>query len=189
MPEAPEGASSLPSLLSRQDVVTEKALCLRPEHEGDASFFRELFEDVRAADVRAWGELAATLVPLQLRAEVLAWEARDADLQRCVIVLEGAPVGRLVVAREACGLRLLHLSLLGRVRGLGLGSAMLLALQGAARRLALPLLLSVDKANLGARRLYERLGLVIVAEGATCWEMQWLSPESITSRSSSGEGS
>jgi ribosomal protein S18 acetylase RimI-like enzyme/tellurite resistance-related uncharacterized protein len=90
-----------------------------------------------------------------------------------VIEVDGAPVGRLRVTREAGRIELSGIQLLAAFRGHGIGTAVVLGLQAEASRAGLPLELSVDHDNPRARALYERLGFVLVEDGDEQSTLRW----------------
>jgi GNAT superfamily N-acetyltransferase len=92
-----------------------------------------------------------------------------------VIELDGAPAGLIKVLRTPAAWRLQQLQLLPAHQGRGLGARLVQALVDDARAADAALSLSVLRAN-PARRLYERLGFVVVAEDDFGFEMRVLPP-------------
>lgn len=84
--------------------------------------------------------------------------------RRQIIQVEGRDAGVLVVERRPDELYLGLIELLPEFQGHGVGTAILRALIDQARAEGLPLTLHVLRSNGQARRLYERLGLRVVAE-------------------------
>ena len=88
-----------------------------------------------------------------------------------IVLLGGQPAGLLKVRREGLKWELVQIQLLPSLHGKGLGTALLGALVAETRTAGASLRLSVHKAN-PARRLYERLGFVIVEERANFYDME-----------------
>ena len=88
------------------------------------------------------------------------------------ILIQGSePVGLLKVVRDATIWELVQVQLRPSLQGQGLGTKLLKQLVSEAQAANAHLRLSVLKAN-PARRLYERMGFVVVAEQAHAFEMQ-----------------
>ena len=159
-------------------------LRLRPATEADRPFLEALYRSVR------WDELAPTGWP---DAAKLAFLASQFDLQHrqyavafagadfWIVEHHGAPVGRFYVERTAAQLHIVEISLLSEWRDKGIGGALIGMLQDEVRaHRASRVLLSVDRTNIGARRLYERLGFVESPDaspyaGASI-QMTWAAP-------------
>jgi ribosomal protein S18 acetylase RimI-like enzyme len=81
-----------------------------------------------------------------------------------VIELDGTPIGRLYVDRGPLELRLMDIALLPEHRGRGIGGGVVRDLIDEAVAAGVPVTLHVEAHN-PARRLYERLGFVLVEAG------------------------
>jgi ribosomal protein S18 acetylase RimI-like enzyme len=139
-------------------------IVLRPVVEADGPFLEALYRSVR------WEELAPTGWP---EAAKLAFLASQFDLQRrhylaafegadfWIVEREGAAIGRFYVDRTPTRLHIVEVSFLPEWRGKGIGSVLIAMLQDEVRAgRASQVTLSVDCTNLGAQRLYWRLGFV-----------------------------
>lgn len=91
--------------------------------------------------------------------------------QRQIIQVEGQDAGVLVVERHADELYLGLIELLPAFQGRGIGAAIIRGLIAQARAEGRPLELHVLRTNAPARRLYERLGLRVVAEEPNRYRM------------------
>lgn len=80
-----------------------------------------------------------------------------------LVLVDGEPAGRMYVARDEDEILLVDVALLPEYRGRGLGSALLTALLAEADEAGKTVSLHVEHRN-PARRLYERLGFVTVAD-------------------------
>ena len=87
-----------------------------------------------------------------------------------IIERDGRPVGLLKVLRDGPEWELLQVQLEPTAQGAGIGSQIIRSLVAEAKSAGAKLRLGVLKAN-PARRLYERLGFVVVGEKEHSYEM------------------
>ena len=80
-----------------------------------------------------------------------------------VIVVDGEPAGRLYVARWAEEIRIMDIALLPGSRGRGVGTQLLRELLVEGASAGKRVTIHVEKLN-PARRLYQRLGFVVVED-------------------------
>jgi ribosomal protein S18 acetylase RimI-like enzyme len=80
-----------------------------------------------------------------------------------VVLVDGEPAGRLYVDRGEDEICIVDIALLPEYRGLGIGTALLTPLLGEADAAGKTVSIHVERAN-RARRLYDRLGFVEVAD-------------------------
>lgn len=92
---------------------------------------------------------------------------------RRIIVVQGQDVGILQVEWYEDELFLALIEVAPDWQGQGLGSAVIRDVQAQAQDAGLPLRLQVLKGNPKARRLYERLGFVVVEEKEERVVMRW----------------
>jgi GNAT superfamily N-acetyltransferase len=85
----------------------------------------------------------------------------DADFQ--LILREGAPIGRLYLARWPKEIRIVDIALLPEHRGGGLGTALLRGIFAEADTVGKPVRIHVEIFN-PARHLYDRLGFTQIAD-------------------------
>lgn len=143
--------------LRRASDVTA-GVTLRQTDAGDEGFLLALFGAVRAGEFAALPEpVRDTLLPVQYQAQKRQYEQAWPDADHCLILLAGAPVGRLWVARTSREIRLLDIALLPAHQGCGIGGGLVRLLVDEGNRQGLPLTLHVSKHN-RAGRLYRRLG-------------------------------
>jgi ribosomal protein S18 acetylase RimI-like enzyme len=115
-----------------------------------------------------WDELAPTGWPEQAKIDFLAsqfgfqqrhYHTHFAGADFDVIEQDGVAIGRLSVDRTTSTLHLVEISLVPAWRGRGLGGALIGLLQDEVRcGRAAGIVLNVERTNLGAQRLYQRLG-------------------------------
>jgi ribosomal protein S18 acetylase RimI-like enzyme len=150
-------------------------IALRPARPDDTPFLHEVYASTRAEELAGvpWDD-ATRIAFLRTQAEL-----QDADYRRrhpsadfLVVVADGADAGRLYrVLLGDAELRLLDLALLPAWRGRGIGSRLVEELAEDCRLLGRLLSLHVEHHN-PARRLYERAGLVAVAEDGVTVRME-----------------
>jgi ribosomal protein S18 acetylase RimI-like enzyme len=137
---------------------------LRPSTDADRAFLEQLYATVRT------DELAPTGWPDAVKNAFLASQF---DLQHrqyrdmfggadfWIVERARTAIGRFYVDRTTPALHVVEISLLPAWRGQGIGAALICMLQDEVRAgRGEAVILSVERTNLGARRLYERLGFV-----------------------------
>jgi ribosomal protein S18 acetylase RimI-like enzyme len=134
--------------------------------------------DVVLTATRAQGRLPGAFDEPSWRTAFTAWTRRQicgdvAEATTSVIVSAGEPVGRLRVIRGQERIELCGIQLLPSVQGRGIGTAIIEDLKAEARAAGVPLDIAVEKDNPRARRLYERLGCVQVAEDEREHKLRW----------------
>ncbi|WP_273652707.1 GNAT family N-acetyltransferase [Cellulomonas fimi] len=143
-------------------------LALRPTTPADAAFVAGLYAASRATDVAAAGWDTATTATF-LRGQHAAREAAFAGTATDDVVVEvdGAPVGRLVLARSAGVVHVLDVAVHPDHQGRGTGTAVLRGVLADAHAAGAPVRLHVRATNVRAAALYARLGFVPVDDAAT----------------------
>src|SRR5689334_11985197 len=155
----------------------EAGISLREAAAGDDDFLFALYSSTRRDEMAAWGMPEAQqemFLRLQYRAQQQRYLAERDHSRHDIILRDGVPVGRMIVMRSADEMRLADIALLPDERGVGVGSALIRALQAEAARSGLPLRLHVARDNAGAARLYERLGFAICGDTSSHFKMEWL---------------
>jgi ribosomal protein S18 acetylase RimI-like enzyme len=139
---------------------------LRRAQAADAAFLRRVYASTRTDELAAaTGWLPAqidALLKMQFDAQDRHYRLHHPGARFDIVQVDSVDVGRLYVERGA-ELRLIDISLLPSHRGRGLGTKLLHSLMAQADAAQLCLSLQVASDN-PARRLYERLGFVALAE-------------------------
>ena len=104
--------------------------------------------------------MQADFLDRQFAAQTTHYARNRAEADRWIITRQAMPVGRLMIDRTVQPWRLLELSLLPRVRGGGIGGALVRWLQHAAAAADAALDLHVALGNSRAAALYHRLGFI-----------------------------
>jgi ribosomal protein S18 acetylase RimI-like enzyme len=107
----------------------------------------------------------------QYGAQTTHYRTHFPSAESLVIELNGEPVGRLYVDRGPTELRLMDIALLPQHRGQGIGGHLVRGLLDEAAAAGVPVSLHVEAHN-PARRLYERLGFVVVEPGEVYLRME-----------------
>ncbi len=153
---------------SRQPVVIE----LREVKSDDDEFLLGLYQATRRDEVAAFGWSEAeqnSFLTMQFEMQARAYAMQSPNADRSIILCDGVPAGRLIVDRSGETVSLIDIAVLPAFRGRGIASQLITLL----KKESGTILLSVDKANASARRLYKRHGFVITGESEFAFEMQW----------------
>lgn len=136
---------------------------LRAAVDSDVAFLRALYADARSA------ELAGVPLPAAVREQFLDdqftlqhrhYVTYFASASFAIVERDGVPIGRLYTDASGSDLHLIDISLATTAQGQGVGTALLKALAQQARHEGRALALKVSRHNVGAARLYDRLGFV-----------------------------
>lgn len=139
---------------------------LRPANEGDREFLLAVYASTREEELRAvpWSdEQKAQFLAMQFEAQTKHWLDVYPEASRDLIVIDGAPAGRLFVDRGTGEIRIIDIALLPRFRGRGAGERLLRAILAEGDATRRPVTIHVERLN-PARRLYERLGFTILED-------------------------
>lgn len=144
---------------------TTVSIDLRAATASDEPFLFALYASTRESELTAWGWAPAqrdAFLRMQWMAQSHDWAARHPRAEHQVVCLQGQPVGRLLVAKEAAEWRVVDIALLPAHQGSGVGTRLLTQVRDAAGKAGVPLRLRVLRTS-PARRLYERLGFEVDA--------------------------
>lgn len=147
--------------------LTSTQISYRPATEADVPFLMELRHQTMDAHLRASG--VEPTDEEHLRRVLFRFECAS------IVLFDSRPIGLLKVAREGRCWDLTQIQLVPEMQGRGVGAWLIRGVIAEARDAGASLKLDVLKAN-PARRLYEKLGFVVVAEGPRAFDMQ-LSPD------------
>lgn len=141
---------------------------LRPVTSNDQDFLRRVYASTREEELAhvPWSDAEKEVfLRQQFDAQDRHYREHYDGASFDVVELDGVPVGRLYVARWADEIRIMELSLLAEQRGAGLGTRLVRSILEEAAREGKRTSVHVEQHN-PARRLYERLGFVPVADRA-----------------------
>ena len=149
------GLSDLPS-----------AITLRPVTSSDRDFLLRVYASTREEELAPvpWTEAEkAAFIEQQFEAQNRHYREHYAGASLDVVEWDGAPAGRLYVARWSDEIRIMDIALLPEFRGRGIGTRLLRGLLDEAAHARRRLSIHVEKHN-PALRLYARLGFSPVAD-------------------------
>lgn len=158
--------------------LAANGLALRPAARADLPFLRCLYGQTRAA------ELAAVAWPLAAKAAFLEsqfdlqhrhYVSYYADTDFLILEQGEDALGRLYLLRDAPDFLIVDIALLQRAQGKGIGSSLIMAVQKLAAAANCGVQLHVDRRNIDAQRLYQRLHFEPAdrEETSTHLHMQW----------------
>ncbi len=161
-------------MLPANSLLMNDRITIRPATPEDHALLFTLFAEEKAAELASLRLSAGQLQPLlqmQYRGREFSYSQSSANLADSILCLgDGTPVGRILIDRQADGIRVMDVAVLAACRGRGIGSHALQQVQQAAQKDALPVRLRVMKDS-RAQRLYQRLGFTAVASDAISMEM------------------
>jgi len=150
-------------------------LHLRPEREEDRDFRYRLFCDSRQP------EFALVLPPPvyqqvmahQFHAQTVSYRNDFPQARFDIIELDGNRIGRIVVDRPGNMVHIVDQAVVPRLRGRGIGTAVMRAIMDDAAAAGLPVRLEVDSENHPSFRLYQRLGFVMIETAPFYLRLEW----------------
>ncbi len=153
-------------------MIAPNSVSLRPATNDDESFLRQVFASTR---LHEFGWLAdqnqlEALIDMQFKLQRQQYAAGYPEAEHNIILCDGQPVGRLFVSEGEEQIILVDIALLPAAQNRGIGKFLIEALLARAGSVEKKVQLHVFKAN-PARRLYERLGFIIVNEDSMYFEM------------------
>lgn len=151
------------------------AVTLRPITPEDDAFLLGLYASTRAEELAPvpWTEAQKqAFLRTQFDAQTRHYATHYEDRSTFELVLvEGAPAGRLIVHRGERDVRIVDIALMPAFRGRGVGTQLLQPLLDDAQAQGKSVSIHVEYNN-PALRLYTRLGFVKVGEHGISWLMQ-----------------
>jgi GNAT superfamily N-acetyltransferase len=152
---------------------------LRPIGSDDMDFlfgvYRSTREEELAMVVDWTAEMKEAFVRQQFNAQHVWYQEHYEGASFDVVLVEGAPAGRLYVHRRPEEIRLVDIALLPKFRKGGIGTSILRDLLAEGEAAGKPVTIHVEIYN-PAMRLYERLGFRSVEDRGVYRLMKWSSP-------------
>ena len=153
-------------------------LALRPARADDEPFQLRVYASTREEELAPvpWSaEQKAAFVAQQFAAQSDHYARHYAGMSADVILVDGVPAGRLLVARWDAEIRIVDIAILPEFRGRGAGEVLLRGLMAEADAAGKPVSIHVEHTN-RALGLYRRLGFRPVGEHGPYLRMQWDPP-------------
>ena len=148
---------------------------LRPATEQDDGFLYDLFKAVRMPDfahVTLPPEQLEGLMKMQYAGQKFSYSTQYPGPGHDIVMLDGAPVGRIWMSRSESEHLLVDIALLPAVQNRGIGGALLHDVLAAAKQAGVPVKCSVAVTNPGSLRFHQRLGFQIVARDELYYELE-----------------
>jgi len=147
--------------------LAEPSVNLRPIREEDTEFLFRLYAATRAEEMAMvvdWSdEQKEAFLRMQFQAQHAWYREHYEGAQLDLLLIDGAPAGRLYVHRREDEIRLMDIALVPEHRNRGVGTALLRELFAESASSGKPITIHVEKYN-PAMRLYERLGFTPSAD-------------------------
>jgi ribosomal protein S18 acetylase RimI-like enzyme len=169
----------MPAAFDLPAALTLQGFALRPETDADTPFLMRLYASTREQELAAvpWSaEQKQGFLSSQFQAQRLHYRSYFPGCVFDVIEQRGEPAGRLYLDVLRTQLHIIDIVLLPDWRGRGIGTAIIEALQAAARSSGKGVGIMVEKFN-PALRLYRRLGFADITDHEVYLEMEWLPDE------------
>jgi ribosomal protein S18 acetylase RimI-like enzyme len=152
----------------------EPAVGLRPATESDRPFLARVFASTRVGELAPlpWtDDQKRGFLEQQFAAQSADYARNYPDASFDVVVVDGEPAGRLIVARWESELHIVDIALVPEHRGRGVGTRLLRPLLDEAERDRVPVTIYVEHAN-RALTLYRRLGFAPVDDTGVYFKME-----------------
>ena len=141
----------------------------------DEAFLCALYLSTRREEMSAWGWNDAQqemFARMQFNARQQSYAMQYPEAVYKIIIFNGERAGSLIVERRDDEIRLVDIALLPEHRNRGIGNSIVRELFTEADATAKIVRLHVQRENVAARRLYERLGFSITNENDTHLRME-----------------
>jgi ribosomal protein S18 acetylase RimI-like enzyme len=145
-------------------------LTLRPANADDDDFLFELFASTREEFNFLEEAQRQAILKMQYEARRFQYDEGYPEAEGSIIVLDGRPIGRMLVDEGAQAITLIDIAVLPEYRSSGIGTQLLQDLLKRGVNARKPVKLQVFKSN-PAVRLYQRLGFSPVSEQSMYFEM------------------
>lgn len=142
-----------------------------PEHQ---DFLFRLYASTRQQEFASLGWPAAqleTFLRMQFNAQQRWYETAYAEAEHRIVLMNGEPIGRLLVKHAPDSIILVDIGLLAEHRRHGIGAELLRGLIEKSESAGIPIRLQVLKAN-PAQHLYKRLGFAKTGEDELYLQME-----------------
>lgn len=148
----------------------------RPAQLDDEDLLFTLYAASRSDEMSAWGWNQAqqeAFLRLQFKGRQQHFQTQFPNADHQIILLDGEPIGGMVIVRLDTAFRLADIVLLPQQRGKGYGARLIRDLLDEAEQANKAVQLFVERYN-PAIRLYERLGFSITGDIGSHFSMEWV---------------
>ena len=148
---------------------------LRSKNEKDEPFLFKLYAGTREEElsVLPWTPSQKDeFMQMQFRAQTEYYNQIYPDAEYNIILHDGEPAGRLIVARLQNEIRVVDIAIIKDQRGKGTGSILLRKIMEEAEKEGKPVVLHVEHLN-RAKNLYAKLGFKAVENLGIYLRMEW----------------
>lgn len=152
-----------------------RLVTFRPVNADDEPFLIRVYGSTRLDELALtdWDEAKRdAFVQMQFAAQQVHYRHNYPNAEHLIILLDGAPVGRLYVAEIEAEIRIVDVTVLPEHRSAGIGTPIIRELMEEAAGIEKPLRIYVESFN-PSLRLFERLGFVKVDESGYNYLMAW----------------
>jgi ribosomal protein S18 acetylase RimI-like enzyme len=151
------------------------ALSIRPARDRDRPFIEYLYHTTRddLRQIEATPGFIESLIQQQQRAQTVGYGDQFPNAMYFIVEKQGARIGRIVLDFDLDEIRVVDIAMLPEAQGLGYGTEILRVLKQAATSACAPLVLSVSRQNIIARRLYEQEGFQVCERHEIYDHMTW----------------
>ena len=153
-----------------------KKIALRPATDDDQEFLYTVYSRTRLDEVAQFGWDEAqeqAFLRMQFTARGHAYKMQFPAADHSIILFGETPVGRLIVNRTDEYLSLTDIAILPQYQKKGIATKLIKQLQVEAG-IDRPLVLRVDKTNIAAKALYDKLEFKVIGETEILYSMKWI---------------
>lgn len=151
-------------------------LTYRSPSKADCEILFSLYEQTRADEVSQFGwpaEQQRAFLEMQFRQREAAYKLQFPQAETKIIVENDQIAGSMTVEFSSSGISLIDVALFPDFQRKGIGSAVVGGLQAQAKKLAVPIILHVDRYNSGALRFYLSKGFEITDQSQINYTLKW----------------
>lgn len=156
-------------------MIPERKISLHPVEQADDEFLLSVYASTRADEMARvpWTpEQKDAFLRMQFEAQKRHYAAQYPRATHEIICLNGAPIGRLYLSRDADALHILDITVLPQHRNRGTGSFLIRELLAEAGKAGKPVTIYVESFN-PSLRLFSRLGFQKVEEAGLQFLLRW----------------